>query len=239
MGLLKFGIKRLFALFGLNLSRRSRVPSLLLQQRIDLLLDVGANVGQFARERRAEGYRGEIVSFEPLPDAHARLAATAAQDPHWTVHPRAAVGAQPGQTEINIAGNSQSSSLLPMLSSHSDAAPQSAIIGRAATDVITLDSVFDLYDREGRRVFLKIDTQGFEKPVLDGAARWLDKVEGIQLEMSVVPLYDGQEPYPFFLQFLRERGFELWSLLPGFIDPVSGRMLQFDAIFVRSLANRK
>src|SRR5688572_23878121 len=82
---------------------------------------------------------------------------------------RAAVGAAPGQTEINIAGNSASSSLLPMLKSHSDAAPQSAIVGRTPTDVIPLDSVFDLYYREGRRVFLKIDTQGYERPVLEGA----------------------------------------------------------------------
>lgn len=233
MGFLTKSVKGAFAACGLQLSRRSTAPALLLQQRIDLLLDVGANVGQFVQDRRAEGFRGQIISFEPLPDAHAKLTAIAAKDPNWAVHARAAVGAQAGQTEINVAGNSDSSSLLPMLKSHSDAAPQSAIVGRTPTEVITLDSVFDLYYRENRRTFLKIDTQGYERPVLEGAGRWLDKVAGVQLELSVVPLYEGQELYPFFFQFFREREFELWALLPGFSDPVSGRMLQFDAVFVR------
>ena len=145
MAFLKGLVKRGFGALGLKVSRRHGIPSVMIQHRIDLLLDVGANVGQYVQECRSEGYGREVVSFEPLPDAHANLVRIASADPCWTVHPRAAVGAVPGQTEINIAGNSYSSSLLPMLSSHSDAAPQSAFVGRAATDVIPLDSVFDLY----------------------------------------------------------------------------------------------
>jgi FkbM family methyltransferase len=234
MELLKKWVKRGFAILGLRVSRLHGSSPFLVYHRADLLLDVGANIGQYAQERRAEGFEGDIVSFEPLPDAHKRLSAVASGDSRWSVHPRAAVGATPGRTEINVAGNSYSSSLLPMLQSHSAAAPQSVFVGKVETDIITLDSVFERYYRPGKRVFLKIDTQGFERPVLEGAGRWLDHLFGVQLELSCVLLYEGQELYPYFLQFFRDRGFELWALIPGFTDPVSGRMLQFDAVFVRN-----
>jgi len=234
MELLKKWVKRGFATLGLKVSRLHGSSPFLVYHHVDLLLDVGANIGQYAQERRAEGFGGDIVSFEPLPDAHKCLSAVAFGDSRWSVHPRAAVGATLGRTEINIAGNSYSSSLLPMLQSHSAAAPQSAFVGKVETDIVTLDSVFERYYRPGKRVFLKIDTQGFERPVLEGAGRWLDHLFGVQLELSCVLLYQGQELYPYFLQFFRDRGFELWAVIPGFTDPVSGRMLQFDAVFVRS-----
>jgi len=82
---------------------------------VDLVFDVGANTGQFATELRSVGYRGRIVSFEPLPDAHQVLSAAAARDSNWTVHSRGALGDVDGEIEMNIAGNSASSSVLPTL----------------------------------------------------------------------------------------------------------------------------
>ena len=94
-------------------------------------LDVGANTGQFAQDLRASGYRGHIVSFEPLSDAHAALLVTASWDPLWDVADRCAVGAGDRWAEINIAGNSYSSSLLPMLDLHREAAPNRRIRERS------------------------------------------------------------------------------------------------------------
>ena len=78
---------------------------------VDLVFDVGANVGQFGSEIRTMGFAGRIVSFEPLSAAHARLSAAAKRDPAWSVHPRCAIGDHDGTVEINIAGNSVSSSI--------------------------------------------------------------------------------------------------------------------------------
>jgi len=208
-------------------------PSPQVTMNIDVLFDVGANQGQYAADVRVEGYKKKIVSFEPLPDAYALLAEKAKKDPDWIVHPRCAVGSAPGETMINIAGNSYSSSLLPMTSAHSDSAPDSVYVGQAKTEVITLDSVFDTYVKPGERVFLKIDTQGFEKFVLEGARESLKRIAGVQLELSIVELYSGQMLYEYFFDFLKAQGFYLWSLEPGFYNPESGQLLQFDGVFAR------
>ena len=107
----------------------------------DVILDVGANTGQFAKGLRTNGYHGHIISFEPLSEAHSMLASAAASDPLWDVVERCAVGASATWTAINIAGNSYSSSLLPMLDLHREAAPESAYQGTEPCHVITLELV--------------------------------------------------------------------------------------------------
>ena len=86
---------------------------------VDMVLDIGANVGQFASELRSVGYKGILVSFEPLSAAHMALSEAAGRDPKWHVYPRGAIGDHDGEIEINIARNSVSSSVLPMTEAHS------------------------------------------------------------------------------------------------------------------------
>ena len=86
----------------------------------------------------------------------------------------------------------------------------------------------------GRSILLKIDTQGFEMPVLQGARNLLQTICGLQLELSLTQLYDGQVLYLDMIHWLRDRGFELWNVMPGFVEPASGRLLQMDGVFFRS-----
>lgn len=219
--------------FGFELTRY-KGPSPLLHHKIDLLLDVGANIGQYALLSRGEGYSGKIISFEPLSAAHSVLEDVAKADGLWVVHERCAIGATNGEIEINIAGNSYSSSILPMLQAHSEAAPQSAYVGKDTAKIITLDSIFYDYRTTDERVFLKIDTQGFERAVLEGAKNCLRDIQVIQLELSLVALYEGQDLYDYFFSYLKNAGFEIWSFVPGFADSRTGQLLQFDAVFVRT-----
>lgn len=200
---------------------------------IDLVLDVGANVGQFAGELREFGYTGEIVSFEPLTQAHAVLSANAAADARWHVHPRTAIGDRDGEVEINMSANSFSSSVLPVLDAHTGAMSAAAYVGREKTPLATLDTVAPPYLARSAQPFLKIDTQGFEGHVLSGAARILPRLRGILCELSLVPLYDGQPLWKDMLARFEAAGFTLWALQPGFIDPRDGRTLQMDAILFR------
>jgi FkbM family methyltransferase len=232
-------IKKSFNLVGLNISKIQKnnplqTSSPLLYHQIDILLDVGANIGQYALSTREMGFRNKIVSFEPLPEAHKILVENSKNDGNWIVHERCAVGSAIGETEINISKNSQSSSLLPMLPAHSIAAPDSIYIGKKTTKVITIDSIYDEYrGNTNERTFLKIDTQGFEKQVLDGAKNSIKHIKAVQLELSIIPLYETQCLYEYFFQYFKNHAFVLWSLIPGFTDPGTGQMLQFDAIFVR------
>ena len=200
---------------------------------VDLVLDVGANVGQFASELRSVGYKGILVSFEPLSAAHTALSKAAGSDPKWRVHPRSAIGDYDGEIEINIAGNSVSSSVLPMTELHSSAAEGSAYVGVESVPLCQLDSIAPAYLAKSCRPFLKIDTQGFEWQVLDGAVAILPKIRGILCELSLVPLYESQRLWMDMIQRLESEGFTLWSIQMCFTDPCDGRTLQVDAIFFR------
>jgi len=219
--------------YDIRQSLDARVHALIAHHRVDYVIDVGANDGGHGQELREGGYRGPILSFEPLSAAHAQLTARAATDPLWHVAPRCALGSEQGNASIHVAGNSVSSSLLPMLDRHVQSAPHSATVGAEAVSVMALDSVSGYALESASRMLLKIDTQGYEMPVLGGAQATLQRCIGVRLEMSIVPLYEGQVLYRELIDCLDGLGFELWALLPGFVDPETGRLLQMDGMFFR------
>jgi FkbM family methyltransferase len=236
----KEGIKQLLHAAGIEAHRfhpdtspLARLMVALRHSHIDLVIDIGANEGQFADELRVGGYSGRIISFEPLTVAHRQLLQESNSDSAWHVHPRCALGDRIGEIELNISGNSVSSSILPMLTSHSSAAPESAYLGHESASLITLDSVAPSYLEGAQAPFLKIDTQGYEWHVLDGAIATLPKVRGIQMELSLVPLYQGQRLWRECIERLEAEGFVLWALQPAFVDPATGRTLQWDGLFFR------
>jgi FkbM family methyltransferase len=246
MKLHKQAVKTILAMMGLELhwirpaplsaaqAAAMQIVSSLRKFEIDLVLDVGANKGQFASEIRQCGYAGRIVSFEPLTSAHGELLLASTGDPMWDAYPRCALGDHDGEVEINIAGNSESSSILPMLESHRSAAPESAYQGKEIVPIKTLDAVAGQYLKHARVPFLKIDTQGFEWQVLDGARDTLPHIKGILVELSLVPLYEGQHLWREVVDRLEAEGFTLWAFKPVFSDQVLGRTLQVDGVFYRN-----
>jgi FkbM family methyltransferase len=200
----------------------------------NVVFDIGANIGQFAKELRAVGFNGQIISFEPLSSAHERLKISASRDNAWHVHPRVALGNKEDIAVINISANSVSSSILPMLDSHLIAAQDSAYSSSESAKVIRLDSVAPHYLKEDSRPFIKIDTQGFEWRVLDGAPETLRKAQGVLLELSLIPLYEGQHLWLELIERMAVNGLNVWALQKGFTDSQNGRTLQIDAIFLRN-----
>ena len=238
---IRSAVKCLFNTFGLELrgynpgtSPTLQLVSAMQHFGVDQVLDVGANEGQFGREIRAVGYAGGIVSFEPLSSASEILRRVAGKDANWTIHARGALGDQDGEIAINVAGNSVSSSILPMTAMHTEAAPKSQYCGQESVPIRRLDSVAGPYLNNSKAPFLKIDTQGFEWKVLDGAGQTLPKIRGVLVELSLVPLYEGQHLWQDMIARLEENGFTLWALQQGFIDPRGSRTLQLDGIFFRS-----
>jgi FkbM family methyltransferase len=199
---------------------------------VDLVVDVGANIGQYAKDLRADGYRGAMISIEPLPEAYDVLARTARADRSWrTIN--CAIGRVPGMAIIHVAENSVSSSMLPILQSHVAAAPTSQVVGSVDVPVRTLDTVLDEAAGGAEHVFVKVDTQGFELEVLEGAAGRLDDVVGVEVEMSLVPLYKDAPTMPALVEWLERHGFWLGDLTPEFADPNTGRLLQVNGLFFR------
>ena len=201
---------------------------------IDLLLDVGANTGQYAMSMFKSGYKGNIVSFEPLTDAYEQLKSNQSRFRGWEVYTRAAIGDYSGTTLINVSENSHSSSILPIHSTHLAAAPSAKYIGQVETSIYTLDSIFKDVVKESRNICLKIDTQGFEDKVLAGAKESLGKIKLIQLELSLVQLYEGSKTADWMIPFLKESGFEPVFFLPGYIDRTTEQIQQLEALFIKS-----
>lgn len=209
-----------------------RRVKLLRSEAIEVVLDVGANAGQYAQRLRSAGYAGRIVSFEPLSQAFATLERAAAHDPQWDTH-RLALSDADGAAEIHVAANSWSSSLLDMGEQHLASAPESAYVSSEQIPTAKLDTIWDEVLGAGARPFLKLDVQGFEMHVLRGAEDHLNRLAGVQAELSLVHLYEGDSLWRDVVDHLEARGFELAGLEPGFEDPDSGRMLQADGIFLR------
>jgi len=200
---------------------------------VDVVFDVGAHTGKFTEDLRQSGYLRHIVCFEPLPKMHKVLNRKFAHDPDTTVHPRTALGAKNANSTINISENYYSSSLLKVLPANVASAAGTAAVGSVDVKVLTLDSIYKSYTGANKKTFLKIDTQGFEWFVLQGAKSVLPEISGVMVELPLLPLYSGQYLWKDIIGLLENSGFHLWKLRPGYTDKKTGRTLEFDAILFR------
>ena len=237
---LKHEIRHLVQRFGIDIVRyplhdpMARVVQLLDHHDVGCVVDVGANDGGYATTIRGLGYTDRIISFEPLQRPFEALRRKAAGDANWDVF-QCAVGDAQTEVTINVAGNAGlSSSVLPMLESHTVVAPESRYVGTETVEQNRLDDLLpSLGVSPDRRTYLKVDVQGYERAVLDGATELFRSgaIIGLQLELSLVPLYDGAMTYREGLDRAEALGMTLMGLDPVFSDPESGQLLQADAVF--------
>jgi FkbM family methyltransferase len=202
---------------------------------VELVLDVGANRGQFAQELQAAGFMGEIISFEPIPEIHAELKLIAERQPggRWKTTRCVALSDREGISTFNINRADTTSSLLCATAESEVAMP-----GVAGEQVITvqtsrLDSFIEELSLRSRRFFIKIDVQGAEALVLAGATEALGLAIGLVVEVSLKELYLGQPLSHDIESLLRSKGFDIFDIIPGYRDPESLRLYQYDAIFFR------
>lgn len=213
-------------------SPRGRMARLLARHRIDVILDVGAFEGAFGRDMRGLGFGGRIVSFEPRRQSFQRLGQAAAGDKKWQTAPFG-LGDKDEERTIHVAANAQSSSVLPMLEAHRVAAPESVYQAEEKIFLRRLDGIFSDYCRPGDKAFLKIDTQGFERQVLEGAGAVLPQVPLLLLESSLVPLFEGGGTIEDTITLVRGIGYDPVDILPAFYDQDSNHLMQADVLFVR------
>lgn len=199
---------------------------------IDLIFDIGANTGQYALEIKRAGYNGRIISFEPLGSAFDSLKKCSANYPGWKVE-NTAIGDRSGNVDINISENLVSSSILNITTLSTKSAPASRYVNKESVKITTIDAIIDKYKTPLDTLFVKMDVQGYEKLVIDGARESMNKITGFQLELSLSELYEGSWLYLDLINYLDSLGFSLMFVEPGFLDPVSGKMLQMDGIFFR------
>jgi len=203
---------------------------------VNLVFDVGANVGQYGQALRASGFAGRIVSVEPVGTAHAELARTAAADPLWQVTPPAAVGAASGTIAVNVSASSDMSSVLPFTPEAARDLDSDRMIARETVPMITVADLIARYAGSTDRILLKSDTQGYELEVLRGAGGHIDRLSGLQLELSLYPIYVGQPTWRETVDMLLPRGFDIHLIIPGYFSRRLGRLVEMDVVLFGSAA---
>lgn len=200
--------------------------------RPDVVLDVGANEGQFVGNLRASGFAGRVISFEPQSGPFKALSARADSDPSWECH-QMAVGDEAGILPMHVSAFSPSSSLLPIGRLHVELMPQTLEVGVEEVPVVRLDEWAGADNLSGRRAFLKLDVQGFELPALRGAGGLVSNLVGALVELNFSTLFDGQSKYYEVMAMLETAGLKFVRLTSMNHHPRTGDLLWADALFLR------
>ena len=180
---------------------------------------------------RSIGFKGQIYSFEPQKEPFLKLSKRVKNDNKWEAI-NIGLGNTNCKTVINISKNSVSSSILELHDTLTLAEPETKYIAKEEIDVKRLDT-FITGIQFKHEFFLKIDAQGFEEKILEGANACFSQIAALQLEMSCVPLYKGEKLFDDMKQFIESKGFYLSSIENGFADEKNGKLLQIDAVFFR------
>ena len=238
------GSSQMRALFPARKARRSlpkrsseneRLVQLFAVHAIDTVVDVGANEGQYGLRLRAAGYPGRIVSIEPFRPAHAHLSAVASEDPDWIVAEPMAIGAVDGEAKLQVFNRSDMNALAPAAPATLEAFPKLHQVGEATVPVKRMDRAIHglVPNFDASKTFLKVDAQGSEDAVLEGAGDLLGQLKGLQLELSFLSLYEGEKTYLDLLGRLAETGWATHLVISGHFSRRLSRQLQADFILFR------
>jgi len=201
--------------------------------KIDLIFDVGANVGQYAQEVFDFGYQGKIVSFEPMSKEHDILLRKSKNNINWDIAHCMAIGEQEGVVQFNVSENSVSSSILEANDYVLEFDPEIKYIKTENVSLRTINSLFAEYSSGFNGIFLKLDVQGYEANVLQGAEKVLHNFKGIHLEFSLNPLYHGEKGIFEMLKLIEHYGFKPHYFMPHPSVDKIGSLMQIDGVFYR------
>ena len=193
---------------------RSHLATLIDEYQIESIVDVGANEGQFALSMRSLGFRGKIYSFEPVEAAFEKLKQASATDDKWHVFDFA-LGAASGEALINVSGFSSFSSILDVNKYALERWKDSEVSHQQEIAIRTLDECASdgTVDCDGR-LFLKMDTQGYDLEVFKGALSVLLGVSCILSELSLIPIYEDMPSYAESLAEYESHGFRVSGFYP-------------------------
>lgn len=244
--ILKGSVKHIASRFGYEIVRTewmqdrvfaNHLGALFAKLDVECVLDVGANRGQYRKFLRdAVGYDGWIVSFEPLQSNVHFLNLSAKSDSRWVIH-GFALGGQNTHMDINVMKSDNFSSFLDPDNSVVDQFGKENVIDRKEhVEIRRLDSVLPGLRAKYpmRNVYLKMDTQGFDLEVVEGAGDDLANICALQTELSVRKIYDGMPDYQRVLRTLQHKGFDITGMFPVSSDSAL-RVIEFDCIMMNGL----
>ncbi|MHC5257354.1 FkbM family methyltransferase [Streptomyces sp. UC4497] len=201
---------------------------------VNCVFDVGANVGQYGKRLRQFGYKGRIVSFEPVPRFLEKLRERADGDPDWHIFP-CGLGRSDELRPMHVEWNTMNSLLAP--SEYGNATYKRFTKGRTEEiQVCRLDGLMDqaLVGITDPRPYLKMDTQGYDLEVFAGAGERVGDFVGLQSEVALLRLYEDSPRMEKALAEYEARGFEVTGMYPVTREKRTGRVQEFDCVMMRA-----
>lgn len=217
------------------------LKNLLHIHQIQTVVDVGANIGQFGLSLRKAGFKGIILSFEPMHKARSRLESVAVKNPPWKVFP-IALGSKAEKKKLQIFNDDTFSSLYSVTAEGKKIfGPYVEAHAEEVVKIETLDRLFlaSLNHEIQGPVLLKTDTQGHDLEVLQGGVEFLKKTSAVLTEAAVEVIYEGAPAFTEILQFLEHNEFEASGFYPISHRSESLTMIEFDAFYVKKTANSR
>lgn len=202
--------------------------------RITSVIDVGANTGQYRDLiRKRVGFSGTINSFEPLPHLADNLYQLCKNDEKWHIH-NVALGNENTVLPINIMASEVFSSFRTPESKQKNFFPGNTVVQTKNVKVSRLDdwqsNLKGITDND--QILLKIDTQGFDLEVILGAPEFLSRVNVLQFELAIKPIYRDVPHYSEIINVAQKHGFEISGFFPISHDDQL-RAIELDCIMVK------
>lgn len=239
---LKKNVKKVFKFFGYDLVRlkgglgrgtfENELIKILDSIETDLVLDIGANRGQFAMSLFDYGYKHNVLSFEPLSEIYKILEENSKTNGLWYLHEKCCVGDKETIVDINLSNLAGNSSVLAIKSTKYNV-PDSHYVKKESVPQITLATLNEnRLIKQAKNIFVKMDIQGYEHYVISQLPYINYKINGFYLELSLVNLYEDQKDYLYICNQLKEFGYDLVYVEPEYIR--SNRMVQFNGLFLHN-----
>lgn len=217
-----------------SLAMTETINKLFKDNKINCVLDVGGNKGQYRDFLRNQvGYEGMIITFEPTEKNFNICSQRAVGDENWQVV-KYALGDNDEQREIKIMMSDAFSSFLePSIKNVSDFASKNVVESTEIVNIRKLDSIWEDLNINGHNIYLKMDTQGYDPNVMNGVKKNIDKVCALQTEASVIGIYEGMYSLSDHIRFMNDFNFDICGMYPVTFDK-KGRVVEFDVIMINS-----
>jgi FkbM family methyltransferase len=197
----------------------------------DFVVDIGANNGQWISEVRTHGYKSNALCIEPIKKNYNILRSRNFDN---TSTLNCAVGNRNGNIYINQASNDgASSSILELDKFHKKAAPNINFVGKEKVKILKLSKILESY--KYKKIFVKIDTQGYEFEILKSISKNnFNNIFAFEIETNLVSTYKNLTLIEDVIKFLRNKGYTPLRIENGLGMPNFGQQLQVDILFVKN-----
>jgi FkbM family methyltransferase len=189
------------------------VTKWLYMKEIKLVLDIGANMGQYGVILRASGYSENIWSFEPVLNSYLKLEKKSKKDSKWSVYNYAVAGTSETKNFYVYDNFGMASSFSKPEGGRNELTDGTKIVETIELVPIKFSELLEKASKKFSSYAIKMDIQGFEGVLLN-SVKLPTQVKVIQIEISIFSFYENTPDLTDIFHLLRDQEFKLLGFIP-------------------------